>query len=149
MYEAVLRVEKACIKMCKPGIVLGTIHEKSHKLLTEEVRKLGIQCNAKEMERIYPHSIGHWLGLDVHDCELVPGWTPLVPGVVVTIEPGLYFPPDMSCVPDRFKGIGVRIEDDILITSTGHEVLSADVPKEVEDIEALCAATAGSTPTAQ
>jgi Xaa-Pro aminopeptidase len=93
-------------------------------------------------KKFYMHGTSHWLGLDVHD---VGAYTqergkarPLAPGMVITIEPGLYIASDAPDVPERYRGIGVRIEDDIAITETGCEVLTASCPKSVADVEAAC-----------
>ena len=90
-------------------------------------------------KRYYMHRTGHWLGLDVHDAgdyKRAGKWRPLAPGMVLTVEPGCYIRPAPG-VPDGFAGIGVRIEDDALVTTQGCEILSASAPKSVADIEAL------------
>ena len=90
----------------------------------------------------YMHRIGHWLGMDVHDVgnyKVGGEWRPLQPGMVMTIEPGLYVSPHNAKVEARWRGIGIRIEDNILITETGCEVLTAAAPKAVAEIEALMA----------
>ena len=92
------------------------------------------------------HRTCHWLGLDVHDVgdyRLGDAWRDLVPGMVLTIEPGLYFPRELDGVPPAYAGIGVRIEDDVLVTVDGHEVLTAAVPKAPDEIEALMAQARG------
>jgi Xaa-Pro aminopeptidase len=90
------------------------------------------------------HRTGHWLGLDVHDagiCKIGETWQPFQPGQVVTVEPGLYIRPDIQPaegqppIADRWKGIGIRIEDNVLVTETGHEVLTQAVPKAIADLE--------------
>ncbi len=89
------------------------------------------------------HRTGHWLGMDVHDVgryKEAGGWRPLAPGMVLTVEPGLYVSPDNEQVEARWKGIGIRIEDDVVVTDADPEVLTADVPKTVAEIEALMAA---------
>ena len=92
-------------------------------------------------KKFYMHGTSHWLGLDVHD---VGAYTrdgkarPLAPGMVVTVEPGLYIPLHADNVPDRLRGIGIRIEDDVAITAEGHEVLTRACPKEIAEIEELC-----------
>ena len=150
IYQLVLDCQKKCIEMVKPGITLYDIHLKSVEIITEGLIKLGllegsIEDNITERNTVfgkysytkyYMHGLGHWLGLDVHDCRSVSmRKTKLVPGHVFTIEPGIYISKDDANVPDKYKGIGVRIEDDILVTETGYEVLSKDVPKEIKDIE--------------
>ena len=89
----------------------------------------------------FPHGVGHLLGLDVHDCGAYTDdgeSRVLEPGMVTTVEPGLYIAVDDTSVDRKWRGIGVRIEDDILVTSQGHENLSAGIPKEVEEVEAIC-----------
>jgi len=104
--------------------------------MAEELKKLGFKNPDKVLDRLYPHSIGHFLGLDLHDCKNVSSDAPFKPGMVITIEPGLYIPHDPT-YPSEFHGIGVRIEDDVVILESGCEVLTADVPKEPEAIEDL------------
>jgi Xaa-Pro aminopeptidase len=90
----------------------------------------------------YMHRLGHWLGMDVHDVgdyRVAGEWRPLQPGMVMTVEPGLYVSPHNERVEPRWRGIGIRIEDDVLVTETGCEVLSAAAPKSVAEIEQLMA----------
>ncbi|XP_020627393.1 probable Xaa-Pro aminopeptidase 3 [Orbicella faveolata] len=84
-----------------------------------------------------PHSVGHYLGMDTHDTHLVSKGLGLHPGMVITVEPGIYISENNKNVPERYRGIGIRIEDDVLITENGPDVLTAECPKEVEDIERL------------
>ena len=97
----------------------------------------------KNYSAYYPHNTGHWLGMDVHDVgkyysgESYQSYRKLQAGMVFTIEPGLYFQTDNSS-PARYRGIGVRIEDDILVTAKGCKVLTAGVPKEIDEVESLC-----------
>ena len=105
----------------------------------------GLEKNLREhaYRRFYMHKTGHWLGLDVHDVGdyRVDGeFRELEPGMVVTVEPGLYIAPDAKGVPAKFRGIGIRIEDDVVVTKGAPEVLSADAPKDPDAIEALMAA---------
>ena len=91
------------------------------------------------------HRTGHWLGLDVHDVgeyRIDEEWRVFEPGMVTTIEPGIYISENMTEVPARYRGIGVRIEDNVLVTKTGNELLTADIPKTASDIEALMASKA-------
>jgi len=93
--------------------------------------------------RFFMHRTGHWLGIDVHDVgdyKIGDAWRVLEPGMVMTIEPGIYIPAGSRAVPKKFHNIGVRIEDDVVVTKTGAEVLTAGVPKDVQEIEALMAA---------
>ena len=92
--------------------------------------------------KFYMHRTGHWLGMDVHDVgdyKLGDQWRVLEPGMVLTIEPGLYIAPGTKGVPKRFQGIGIRIEDDVLVTKEGRAVLTSGVPKDADEIEALMA----------
>ena len=96
--------------------------------------------------RFFMHRTGHWLGMDVHDVgdyKVDGEWRLLEPGMVVTVEPGLYIAPNSEGVDPRWWGIGIRIEDDVVVTRDGREVLTADVPKRVDEIEALMAGKAG------
>ena len=127
VYEAVLDVEKAMIAQVKPGVSMFELNQAARKLLAEKCRELGlIGENDDDVLQYYYHSIGHSLGLDTHDVggrDFV-----LEPGMVITIEPGLYI---------EAEAIGIRIEDDILVTEDGHENLSAAIIKEVDEIEAF------------
>jgi Xaa-Pro aminopeptidase len=93
-------------------------------------------------KRFYMHRTGHWLGMDVHDVgeyRVDDEWRVLEPGMVLTVEPGLYIAPDCHDVDPKWRGIGIRIEDDVLVTKDGCEILTAGLPKTVEDIEAFMA----------
>lgn len=124
LYQAVLNVNKEVIEWLKPGITLKEFNEYGKKLLTEEAKKIGLIKNDDEITKYYYHSLGHYLGLDVHD---VGDNSPIPVGAVITVEPGLYV---------KEWNMGVRIEDDILITETGNINLSEDIIKEIADIEA-------------
>lgn len=147
IYELVLKAQKAGIAAIKPGLRWYAIQETVVKILTEGLCELGIlQGNvdnliATEAYRpFYMHQSGHWLGLDVHDCgvyKINNEWRTLEAGMVLTVEPGLYINPGMKGIDKRWWGIGVRIEDDVLVTATGHEVLTAALPVDVDAIEAL------------
>jgi len=140
IYEAVLRVQQACIKVCgmhaQEEVNLDMLNALSGYLFIEELKALGFKNPEKIIDRVYPHSIGHYLGLDLHDCPTVLGGTKLQPGLIITIEPGLYIPYD-PLFPPEYHGIGVRIEDDIVIDQQGCTVMTEGVPKEVEHIEGL------------
>lgn len=146
LYELVLEVQERAVAAVRPGATLVEIHDGVVRGLVEGLIGLGLlegevqaRIDDESVKRFYPHSTSHWLGLDVHDVgsyrqEGQP--RPLVPGMVLTIEPGLYVPGDDD-IPEAFRGIGIRIEDDVAVTASGHEVLTAGVPKRVADIEAL------------
>ncbi len=148
VYDLVLRAQEEVIAMAKPGLLWPAMHEKAVQVLTQGLVDLGAlkgpvekAIEDKTYRAFYMHSTGHWLGMDVHD---VGGYyadadrgRPLEPGMVFTVEPGLYFHADAKDCPERWKGIGVRIEDDLLVTETGCEVLSKDAPKRPDDLEAI------------
>lgn len=147
VYEAVLKVQKEIIAYIKPGIVFKDLHDMGTNMLTEVMLELGLLTGKKEtiieglgQKRFYPHGIGHWLGMDVHDAGLYykkgeP--RPIEANMVFTVEPGLYIPMDDDVAPKKFRGIGVRIEDNIRVTPTGSENLTAKCPKEVQDLEKI------------
>lgn len=147
IYALVLKAQKAGIAAIKPGLPWNIIQTTIVRILTEGLCKLGLltqdveTCITEELYRpFYMHNSGHWLGLDVHDCgayKIDGQWRPLEPGMVLTVEPGLYIPNNLEGVDSRYWNIGVRIEDDILVTHDGHENLTGALPVEIEDIEAL------------
>src|SRR5690606_14302935 len=142
-YEVVLAAQLRAIEACKPGATVDGIHDETCRVLTEGLVAMGVlQGNvASLMEQkayrpYYMHRTSHWLGLDVHDVGAYQRDgqpRPLEPGMVITIEPGLYFHADTPA-PARFHGIGIRIEDDVLITLKGHRNLTDGIPKQVADI---------------
>lgn len=140
IYEAVLKVQQACINLAsahgKEKVSLDVLNAFSAYLMIDELGRLGFKNPAKCVERLYPHSIGHYLGLDLHDCPQVKSDVLFKPGMVITIEPGLYIPFDPE-FPAQYHGVGVRVEDDILIDENGCTVLTEGVPKEVGEIEGL------------
>ena len=148
LYDVVLTAQERAVAAVRPGATLGEIHDGVVRDLTAGLIELGLlegeleACIADESyRRFYLHSTSHWLGLDVHDVGAyrVEGKSrPLEPGMVVTIEPGLYIPDTEEVLP-AYRGIGIRIEDDVAVTPAGHEVLTGDVPKRVADIEAWMA----------
>ena len=149
LYQLVLDTQLACIEAMQPGVPWNRIHDLSVELLTEGLIELGLLQGERDAlieagayRRFYMHRIGHWLGMDVHDVgqyKLGGEWRPLEPGMVMTIEPGLYVAPDDDSVAPEWRGIGIRIEDDVLVTEQGPDVLTAAVPKTIADIEALMA----------
>lgn len=148
IYDLVLRAQMDVIRLVGPGLPWHKLHEQAVRTLTEGLVDLGLLAGPvekaiedKTFRKFYMHGTGHWLGIDVHDVGTYsrPGEVgrPLEVGMVFTVEPGLYFHADDTAVPERFRGIGVRIEDDVLVTADGCEVLTRHVPKEPEEIEAL------------
>jgi Xaa-Pro aminopeptidase len=146
-YELVLAVEKACLAAVRPGNDIDSIHNQAVELLTRGMIDLGLLAGSVQenidkaaYKRFYMHRTSHWLGMDVHDVGI---YAPdgksrsLEPGMVLTVEPGLYVAEDASDVPAEDRGIGIRVEDDILVTADGHENLTISIPKEVSDLEAL------------
>ena len=145
LYELVLRVNKAIIKMIRPKVLRSKLQRKSEELLCQGMVELGILhgnfqelLDAKAHKKYYPHGIGHWMGLDVHDAcpykDKNGKEIPLKEGMVLTIEPGIYLDAEDKSVPKKYRGIGIRIEDDILVTKEGYENLSEQIVKEIEDI---------------
>lgn len=147
IYELVLKAQLAAIDVFYPGQPWMAPQETIVRVMTEGLVKLGLLSGDvdtlikdKAIQSFYMHGFGHFLGLDVHDVGNVKegdDWRVFKAGMVLTIEPGLYIAPDDASVEARWRGIGVRIEDDVLITETGCRVLTAALPKEVKDIEAL------------
>jgi Xaa-Pro aminopeptidase len=145
-YEAVLDTQLAAIEMVKPGATLDQIHEAVVARLTGHLVALGILSGevpalveSGAYKPFYMHRTSHWLGMDVHDVGFYSengAARPLAPGMVLTIEPGLYVAED-AAAPSEFRGLGVRIEDDILVTTTGNENLTIATPKTVGDLEKL------------
>ena len=144
----VLEVQRKAIEAVKPGASINGIHEQVLRDLTQGMVDLGVLAGDveeliadKKHEAYYPHRTSHWLGVDVHDVgryNLRSGpHKPLAVGNVLTVEPGLYFPPDDERLTAAFRGIGVRIEDDVLVTESGFEVLTKAVPKQIDEVEAL------------
>lgn len=147
IYELVLRAQKAGIACIKPGVLWYDVQKTIVRILTQGLLDLDIlQGNIDELlateaySPFYMHNSGHWLGLDVHDCgqyKINGQWRPLQPGMVLTVEPGLYISEGMPGVDSKWWNIGIRIEDDILVTADGSENLTGALPVEVADIEKL------------
>jgi Xaa-Pro aminopeptidase len=149
LYEGILDVQLKMIKSIKPGMSKQVLQEKSEMLLAQVMLDLGILKGSfdevmeeKSYKKYYPHGIGHWMGLDVHDTcpyKSEEGKDILFSeGMVLTIEPAIYLPADDLDIPQMYRGIGIRTEDDILVTSKGHENLSRDIAKTVDEIEKMC-----------
>jgi len=150
IYEIVLKAQDAAIAAVKPGAAWDEPHNASVKVITQGLVKLGLLkgtlaklIKAEAYRDFYMHRVGHWLGMDVHDVgdyKIEDTWRLLEPGMVTTIEPGIYIAPDNKKVPAKWRGIGVRIEDDVVVTKTGNRVLSKGVPRTVKEIEQFMAA---------
>ncbi|HUO04631.1 MAG TPA: aminopeptidase P N-terminal domain-containing protein [Candidatus Binataceae bacterium] len=150
IYDIVLEAQLKAISIVKPGVRHEDPHETALRVLVDGMRHLGLlQGSAEEIiekgdyRRFYMHRTSHWLGMDVHDVGLyrIDGKSRMLePGMVLTVEPGFYIAQDDEEAPESFRGIGVRIEDDVLVTESGHEVMTAAAPKSVADIESLTAA---------
>lgn len=149
LYEVVLAAEKAAIAAVRPGARFDVIHDTALRTLCRGLIELGVLegsldevLEKKTYERLYMHKTSHWLGIDVHDVGRYfdSAGTPrqLAPGMVLTVEPGVYVAPDDQLSHPRWRGIGIRIEDDVLITAKGPQVLTAAVPKTIREIESLC-----------
>ena len=144
LYELVLLAQKNAISKCIAGNTLADIHQAAVKTLSKGLIKLGLikgdykTVIKKEVyKKFYMHNTGHWLGLDVHDPSdymINEKPIPLQPGMIFTVEPGLYIRPDKS-VDKKYHNIGIRIEDDVLITKSSPEVLTSKAPKNIRDIE--------------
>lgn len=152
VYEAVLKAADAAFAVVRPGIKFREIHQTAMAVIAEYVSSKGLLPISledtlnpeKQFHRRYMvHGTSHHLGLDVHDCakaraEMYNDGI-LEPGMIFTIEPGLYFQPDDALLPEELRGIGVRIEDDVLVTEDGYRSLTADIPRTADDVEAWMA----------
>jgi Xaa-Pro aminopeptidase len=148
-YEVVLDAEKRCIEAVRPGATVDGIHAMAVEILTRGMVELGLLHGAPAQliesgafRKYYMHRTSHWLGMDVHDVgayALEGQPRPLEAGMVLTVEPGLYVPLEDESAPAELRGIGIRIEDDVLVTDDGHEILTRAIPKEPDEIEALTA----------
>lgn len=152
IYDVVLEVQIACCEATKKGTTVKQRQDLSIELLTEGMKKIGLlKGKTKELIKkkayfkYYMHGVGHYLGLDVHDAgryfvdQQAKNSRPFEPGMVLTVEPGIYVPPDDKDAPAKYRGIGVRIEDDVLVTETGNLNLTASCPKNPEEIEEIMA----------
>ena len=150
IYNVVLKSQLAAIAATKPGKKWNHPHDVTVKMITQGLIDLGLLSgNLNDLIEsgaytdFYMHRAGHWLGLDVHgvgDYRINGKWRPLEPGMVLTIEPGIYVAADNMTVDPKWRGIGVRIEDDVVVTQSGCHVLTSGVPKDADEIEALMAA---------
>ncbi|KAF1687403.1 Xaa-Pro aminopeptidase [Pseudoxanthomonas broegbernensis] len=149
LHDLVGAAQAAALEQARPGVAWTAIHDAAVEALTEGLLRLGLlkgrleaSIAGKHYERFYRHKSGHWLGLDVHDVGdyRIDGEPRLLePGMVLTVEPGLYVAADEASVPARWRGIGIRTEDDVLITAEGHRVLSEGLARSADEIEALMA----------
>lgn len=149
LYELVLKAQQAALDKARPGKHWIAGHEAAVEVLTEGLLSLGLlkgtlkhNLASGEYKRFYMHKTGHWLGLDVHDVgeyKVAGQFRELEPGMLFTIEPGLYIAPGSKGVPANYQGIGIRIEDDVLITKDGNRVLTDGAPRTVDAIEAILA----------
>ncbi|KTD45921.1 Xaa-Pro aminopeptidase [Legionella rubrilucens] len=147
IYQLVLEAQRAGIACIKPGLPWNAVQKTMVRILTQGLCDLGLLrgdvdslVTTEAYKPFYMHNSGHWLGLDVHDSgsyKLDNDWRPLQAGMVLTVEPGLYIRAGMPGVDERWWNIGVRIEDDILVTADGYENLTAALPVEIDEIEAL------------
>jgi Xaa-Pro aminopeptidase len=148
-YGAVLNAQKEILRMVRPGLLFKDPQTRTIELLTESLIELGILKSTKEVaiekleyKKYYPHGVSHWLGMDVHDVGpyAIQGQSrPLQVGMCFTVEPGLYVPYDDMSAPEEYRGMGVRIEDNIVVTETGHYNMTQRCPKEIDDIENMMA----------
>ena len=133
IYEIVLNAQSSAIKEVRPGIPMNGPANRAIDVLGDGLLKLGIIQDKSDTKKYCPHGISHFVGLDVHDVGLTSN---LIPGMVFTVEPGLYIPDSSNC-DKKYWGIGIRIEDDVLVTENGYKVLSEAAPRTIEEIEEL------------
>ncbi len=149
LYEIVLAAQRAAIQQIRPGRRWDTFHRAAVRVITRGLIDLKILKGDPEQlikdekyKKFYMHQTGHWLGMDVHDVgnyQLDGKWRPLEQGMVLTVEPALYIPKGVRGVAKKWQGIGIRIEDDVVVTDSGCEVLTAEAPRSIEEIESLMA----------
>ena len=154
LYQIVLAAQLKAIETIRPGVKFDQPHEAALRVLVDGMCSVGLLTTPPEeaiksgsYRRYFMHRTSHWLGMDVHDVGLyrVAGESrTLEPGMVLTAEPGIYIAPDDDEAPEEFRGIGIRIEDDVLVTPDGHDVMTAAIPKSVTEVEALTTASSDS-----
>jgi Xaa-Pro aminopeptidase len=147
VYEVVLAAQHAAFEQCRPGRTLSDVHDAAVRRLVEGLVELGLLAGEvdglianEDYRKYYMHMTSHWIGLDVHDVgsyRIAGEHRALEPGMVFSVEPGLYISADAEEADPRFRGIGVRIEDNVVVTEDGHENLTAAIPSAPEDLEAL------------
>lgn len=137
-YCAILEVHKECMALAVEGQTLDSMQQRAIELLERALRRLGVRGDVRQY---FPHNVGHYLGMDVHDCKMVANSTPMQSRVALTCEPALYLPADAHEVPKELRGVGMRIEDMLVVSEDGAppEVLSSALPIEADDVEALLA----------
>jgi len=150
VYEVVLESQRAAVEATRPGATLESVHDAAVAVIAEGLCEIGLVDGPADKaiadrtyRRYYMHRTSHFLGMDVHDAGAYYAGgkpRPLEPGMVITVEPGIYIRRGDVTVPAEYRGIGIRIEDDVLVTEEGHRVLTWDVPKSVEDVERACRA---------
>lgn len=148
LYEIVLAAHTAAVDAARPGRAYKDMHDAAVRVLTQGMVDVGLLegdvdalIAEESYRRYYMHGTGHWLGLDVHDAGAY--WQglrsrPLAPGHVLTVEPGIYVGPEDEQAPARFRGIGIRVEDDVLVTADAPEILTPGCPRKVDEVEAAC-----------
>jgi len=149
VYDIVLKAQEAAIAMIEPGNHWNQPHEAAVEVITQGLMDLGLLegevdelIESQAYKKFYMHRTGHWLGLDVHDVgeyKIHGEWRVFESGMVTTVEPAIYISEELEDLPTRYRGIGVRIEDDVLVTRSGHEVLTAAIPKTVDEVESYMA----------
>lgn len=149
LYNLVLKAQQSVIDAIRPGVPYNRLHEISVEVLTEGLVALGILSGTVDdlieqeaYKAFFMHGTSHWLGMDVHDVgdyKQDGEWRCLEPGMVLTVEPGVYISKTAEAVPDAYRGIGIRIEDDVVVTEQGHEVLTQGLPRTVDEIESWMA----------
>ncbi|EYF08015.1 aminopeptidase P N-terminal domain-containing protein [Chondromyces apiculatus] len=148
IYQLVLDAQRAAIDATRPGVTVDHVHDVTVRVLAEGLVALGLLQGTlddvlrdRTYRRYYMHRTSHYLGMDVHDAgTYFEGGAPrpMQPGMVLTIEPGLYIRADDVAAPAEYRGIGVRIEDDVLVTAEGHRILTDDIPRTIDDVERAC-----------
>ncbi|MBD3184262.1 M24 family metallopeptidase [Candidatus Poribacteria bacterium] len=147
LYDIVLKANMKAIEVIKPGVKFDEFHKKALDVLVDGLIEIGLLADdrdkimeEKEYNKFYMHNTGHWIGLDTHDVgrhKLGNEIRVFEPGMVVTVEPGLYVAEDMEDVDQKYRGLGIRIEDNVLVTEEGNEVTTYKTPKTIEDIESI------------
>jgi intermediate cleaving peptidase 55 len=138
LYTMLLETQKNVVEMCKESanLSLDRLHRITDNMLRDGLKDLGFDVSGRNMEQLFPHHVGHFVGLDVHDAPGHPRTGALVQGNCITIEPGVYVPDDERW-PERFRGLAMRVEDSVVIGKDAPEVLTATAAKEIDEIEAL------------